>query len=320
MNVLVGALLAIATLVVPAHCQPKEGGAVKAPTKSDDQANQQKGETAKTVSTVSGETQLSPPAQPFVPGWLLGLVCVMLALQLLALVRFWGLRHDLSVFEEKQPKLTKEALIPVANSISDLGSRITDLRQDIAAVRQGQEPLVASALNSLTRGTQVPFAPQIVEIEPKRGSQRGGTRVVIHGRNFTPDTQVWFGGADAQVQGGSTTSRLVVVAPPSGLGQVDVCVINLNGMMSSQRAARYEYIEFSLRSLSPAAAGALQLSGSGFSDATEVFFNGQRLLPVNRTTSTMEVTPPAGTSGHRGEFVLVNPGGDRSDVREYIYP
>ena len=89
-------------------------------------------------------------------------------------------------------------------------------------------------------GEVVP-APTVTSVKPASGSSRGGTKVTIHGKNFTGTAAVFFGkkrGTKLKV----VSSTEITVTSPSGSGTVHITVTATGGISSSTSAAsRYRY-------------------------------------------------------------------------------
>jgi hypothetical protein len=85
--------------------------------------------------------------------------------------------------------------------------------------------------------------PQISSFSPTEGPMQGGTEVTIIGQELSPGGNVYFGDERAIInQEVSTTTRLVVVAPPSGsAGSREVTVRNPDGQ-GATAAEEYEYV------------------------------------------------------------------------------
>lgn len=117
-------------------------------------------------------------------------------------------------------------------------SEIERVRENIGLMRSNVETVLALTWSRLMAGMP-PFAPQIQSIDP-RDAPLAGDRVTIEGRNFSSDCRVWFGTRQAQPEPDSTTTtRILVQAPASQPGEVDVCVQSPNGLMSAPHSFIY---------------------------------------------------------------------------------
>ncbi|NLW07797.1 MAG: hypothetical protein GX039_07500, partial [Clostridia bacterium] len=87
-----------------------------------------------------------------------------------------------------------------------------------------------------------PSQPQINSFSPTYGPIQGGTEVTIFGQELSPQASVFFGNERAiVVQEDSTTTRLVVLAPPSGsAGSKAVTVRNPDGQAATA-TTQYNY-------------------------------------------------------------------------------
>jgi phospholipase C len=94
-------------------------------------------------------------------------------------------------------------------------------------------------LNAAT-GEVVP-APVVSRLAPAKGSPKGGTRVTIHGKDFTGATAVYFGTKRATGLK-VVSSTKITVKSPKGKGTVHVTVVGPGGKSSSKSAAgKYKY-------------------------------------------------------------------------------
>lgn len=258
-------------------------------------------------------------SRPFeVPGLLIFVVLAVVICQVVLIVVFYGIRKDMGEMEDTARRVAVESVEPLTGALANVEARMASLREDIVGIRQSQEPILALAVNRLASASQFPFAPQVGNVTPAGGKYAGGTRVQIQGRNFSPDAQVWFGGTSAQVLPTSNTIQLDVVAPPGGPGDVDIYIVNPNGMMSQQRSVRYRYADFLLDDIPAPAAGRLHLSGAGFSPQTQVLVDGNAAPGATLTNDrTIEVAVPAGLAAGIHRVLLMNPGGDLTQEKTF---
>ena len=82
--------------------------------------------------------------------------------------------------------------------------------------------------------------PAVLVCSPDRGSDRGGTTVVIRGRNLADTVAVRFGAREGRLQ--SVASTRVVVVAPRGAGVVMVRVVAQAGISPGSRGARFSYL------------------------------------------------------------------------------
>jgi hypothetical protein len=135
-------------------------------------------------------------------------------------------------------------------------------------------------------------APTLTGASPSAGPTGGGTTVVLTGSGFRPDTQVLFGStaaAVASVGGGGT--ELTVTTPAHSAGVADVTVSTPGGSAGLDDAYTFVVpptLTGVAPSEGPASGGtAVTLTGSGFTQATQVTFGG--------TTAVVLTVNPAGT-------------------------
>jgi phospholipase C len=98
-------------------------------------------------------------------------------------------------------------------------------------VRPNDTPLILNP----TTGEIVP-APTVTSLKPAKGSPKGGTRVTIHGKNFTGASAVHFGKKLATKLRVISATEITVISP-SGSGTVHVTVTATGGTSSSTSAA-----------------------------------------------------------------------------------
>lgn len=82
--------------------------------------------------------------------------------------------------------------------------------------------------------------PEILTVSPEDGPDNGGTRVFLVGRNFEVETRVFFGSAPASQVAVLGPNALVVTAPASVAGAVDVRVETESGKASLAAGFTYE--------------------------------------------------------------------------------
>jgi Ca-dependent carbohydrate-binding module xylan-binding/Polysaccharide lyase/IPT/TIG domain len=179
--------------------------------------------------------------------------------------------------------------------------------------------------------------PSVNSLSPASGSTVGGTMVTINGADFTSDTSVKFGAANAPVQFLSST-QLKATAPASSAGVTGVVVTTPVGATT---AGSFTYVSPtpSVNSLSPAsgstvggtvvtingqnfAAGAVVKFGGVNASSTSVVSSSQltAVAParaagaVNVTVSTAE-----GTSTNAASFTYVAPAGKLLFAPNYSY-
>jgi hypothetical protein len=167
----------------------------------------------------------------------------------------------------------------------------------------------SSAKTSADMYTYAPLAtgsPLVSAIDPSQGPAAGGTSVTIYGSGFTATTVVDFGTVAASYYVGDDMH--VYATSPAGVtgSTVDVRVTTSVGTSSISSVDLFSYTGTSQVVLSglypasgPAAGGAqVAISGSGFTNATEVDFGG---FPAQNLTvsddNDLTAIAPAGSLG-----------------------
>lgn len=64
--------------------------------------------------------------------------------------------------------------------------------------------------------------PRVLSVQPAAGPTSGGTESTVYGANFTAQTEVWIGDAQASVLGWEGTTKLKIATPPAKAGKADV--------------------------------------------------------------------------------------------------
>jgi len=145
-------------------------------------------------------------------------------------------------------------------------------------------------------------APGVSSLSPARGPVKGGTKVTIHGTNFTGVTAVHFGAKLAANLKVISATEITVTAP-AGSGTVHVSVTAVGGSSSTtSTATKYQYVAApGVSSLSPAKGPAkagtkVTIHGTNFTGVTAVHF-GAKLATNLKVISATEitVTAPAGS-------------------------
>ncbi len=158
-------------------------------------------------------------------------------------------------------------------------------------------------------------APTVTEVSPAAGPLAGTNTVLIDGTNLTDATAVYFGGTAAPSFSVNPDGSLFAVAPSGSAGTVDVTVTTLDGTSTTSSADYYTYeaaptlSSLSFTSGSVNGGWTINLTGTGFSDATEVWFGTviAASMTINSSTSITVVDPaePAGAVN----VTVVGPGG-----------
>ena len=182
-------------------------------------------------------------------------------------------------------------------------------------------PEGTSAVNSHTGFTYGP-PPQVTHIEPKEGSETGGTTVTITGSNLGETTGVRFGASSAQSFGVQSSTSVTAVSP-AGTGTVGVTVSTPYGTTTAGAHEQFSYVHVGavpvVKKLSakkgPAAGGTLlTITGSTFTGATGVLFGQTPAAKFEvQSNQSISVTSPAGTSG-TAEVTVTNQYGSSAPV------
>src|SRR5262249_9447190 len=130
-------------------------------------------------------------------------------------------------------------------------------------------------------------APAVSGVSPSSGGTVGGTAVTITGANFTGASGVSFGTAAAASFTVLSDTALTATSPAAAAGAVDVTVTTPSGTSATSPADRFTYNATpapAVTGVSPGsgttAGGTLvTVTGTGFTDATDVLFGGQSAGP-----------------------------------------
>jgi hypothetical protein len=164
--------------------------------------------------------------------------------------------------------------------------------------------------------TDVPD-PVVVSLAPSSGPVAGGVSVIIAGTGFTGATAVTFDGIVAPDFTVDSATQITVTTPAHAVGVTDVAVLSPNG---DSVPGEFTFVPVAvLTSMTPAeglvAGGTVvTLTGSGFTDATDVTFDGVSATDVAVVSDT-EITAvsPAHVAATVDVMVL-SPGGDSAPL------
>jgi hypothetical protein len=162
-------------------------------------------------------------------------------------------------------------------------------------------------------------------IAPAEGPETGGTPVTLTGSGFTGATAVEFGGVPGTGFVVVDDTTITVTTPAGAPGPVDVVVIDELGGDSNAIEFEFQSVPSAITTIAPAegseAGGTpVTLTGSGFTGATAVEFDGllgTAFTVVNDTTIT--VTTPAHGPGLVGVVVVDDAAGGDSDPVDFTY-
>jgi hypothetical protein len=163
--------------------------------------------------------------------------------------------------------------------------------------------------------------PTLTTVAPPAGTTAGGTTVNLTGTNFNTATDVFFGAVDVTSFTINSNTSITVTSPAHAAGQVSVTVENPGGTSGSQPftfAAPPTLTTVAPPSGSTAGGTAVNLTGTNFNTATDVFFGAVDVtsFTINSNTS-ITVTSPAHAAG-QVSVAVENPGGT-SGSQPYTY-
>ncbi|MGO8875383.1 MAG: IPT/TIG domain-containing protein [Acidimicrobiales bacterium] len=173
--------------------------------------------------------------------------------------------------------------------------------------------------------------PSVTLISPDEGPLAGGDVVMISGASLTGATAVHFGATPATSLTLLSDTSLEATAPP-GTGTVDVTVSVPGGTSAVSSADEYTYVAVPTVTTvnpgnGPASGGtSVDISGSGFSSATEVDFGpgNAASFTVNSDSSITATAPGLPAGGGPVDVTVISPGGTSAtsvaDVFTYLTP
>jgi hypothetical protein len=161
-------------------------------------------------------------------------------------------------------------------------------------------------------------APTVTGITPSSGYTIGGDQVEITGTNFTGATGVNFGGVAATDFSVLSDTAIVATSPAAtATGAVDITVTTYGGTSSTGSADRFTYnavpaptlTSINTSSGSTAGGTVVTLTGTGFTNATEVFFGSVASsdVAINSDTQITAVSPAQAVGTM--DISVVSPGG-----------
>ena len=156
-------------------------------------------------------------------------------------------------------------------------------------------PLCVIAGGALACSRNSPVAPTaltVTRVTPMNASTYSGERVVVSGAGFRPGTTVTFGSAPAFVSA-LTGTEITVTTPSRGAGTEDIVVTNPSG--DSVRVAGFEFLDFQVTSLEPAAGlpgWVVNLHGAGFRMGARVRFGGVPVTIHSIDSRRIRLTAP----------------------------
>jgi hypothetical protein len=151
----------------------------------------------------------------------------------------------------------------------------------------------------------------VIGAEPSHGPFNGGSRVLIHGKGFTSQARIWFGGTEVDE---TTTipidpTRVQVVAPPGKAGPVDLSVQDGNDASTKRTLpGGYTYdVLYAVPDTGPVPGGTvIEIVGQNTTwDATSVAKIDNKPCTVQSVDSATQITctVPAGSPGSKAVSV-----------------
>ncbi|HQR45037.1 MAG TPA: IPT/TIG domain-containing protein [Thermoanaerobaculia bacterium] len=185
-------------------------------------------------------------------------------------------------------------------------------------VTDGVRDRVLIYLNPL--GT-APTPPAVTGISPDSGSTAGGTSVTITGTGFQSGATVTLGGVAATGVVVTPPDRITATTGAHVAGPVDVVVTNLDGR-SGTLTGGFLYVvpppAPTIRSFTPMsgiAGASVTISGTSFTGATSVAFNGASAsFVVSSAVSITATVPPTATTGR---ITVTTTGGTATSLRNF---
>ena len=181
----------------------------------------------------------------------------------------------------------------------------------------------ASASSNSDRFTYVkPPQPAVTAIAPTQGSTGGGTMVTITGSAFWGTTKVKFGTSPASSFTVQSATTILAVSPQHAAGTFNVTVVTPGGTSAVGTSTKYAFVKPSAPAISsvaptsgPTAGGNLvQISGSGFSQASSVSVGGKSDPNFSvLSDGQLTVTMPAHAAGSV-RIAVTTPGGTSASV------
>ncbi len=166
--------------------------------------------------------------------------------------------------------------------------------------------------------------PAVSGLSPKEGAAAGGNTVTISGTSLSGATAVHFGTVAASGVKVESPNAVTATAP-AGTGTVDVTVTTSAGTSAQVSADRYTYrTPPAVRKISlkggPATGGTtIMITGTGFSNATEVLFGS---APASHFTvdspATITAVSPPGIAGN-ADVRIVTVGGTSAKTKKDLF-
>ncbi|HOJ32753.1 MAG TPA: IPT/TIG domain-containing protein [Candidatus Hydrogenedentes bacterium] len=156
-------------------------------------------------------------------------------------------------------------------------------------------------------------APIVFSLQPETGPAEGGTSVLISGRNFTPDSTVWFDNTAARTTTYVNSETLLVETPPSpdfAEKVVDIRVQHADTQKSCVLPGAFTYIHRSRVRLKSEMPQYHPNATSG--EFSLIIATDPPLTSIGRISFLLE--PEQKTGFYLDEVLLYNPGANLIDV------
>ncbi len=145
-------------------------------------------------------------------------------------------------------------------------------------------------------------APRVTGISPAEGPGAGGTTVTVTGTGFTAATSVAFGATPAASFTVTSDTSISAVSPAAAAGTVDVTVTSPGGTSATATSDQFTFVAtpvvsaVSPRSGLVTGGAAVQIGGSGFTQATAVYFGDMAAGFTVDSDASITATAPAADS------------------------
>ncbi len=171
-----------------------------------------------------------------------------------------------------------------------------------------------SATSAADQFTYVP-APAVTSISPTSGATAGGTTVTITGTGFAGATAITFGATAATGFTVNSPTQITATSPAGAAGTVDIRVTTPGGTSATSAADQFTYAAApTVTALSAnrgptSGGGTVTLTGTNFTDATDVSFGGAAAaFLVVDATNIVVFALPAHAAG-LVNVIVTTPGG-----------
>lgn len=195
----------------------------------------------------------------------------------------------------------------MAATVVDVVSSTSIVAKVPAGASTGPITVVTLGGTATSNNFTVVAAPTVTNIDPASGII--GSTVTLTGTNFTGATAVKFNGISAITFTVDNATTITVVVPPGATtGAVSVTTPGGNGASAGNYTVKVAPVVGSLNPTSGPVGTTVAVTGSGFTGATVVYFNGiagSGLTVTNDTTISVDV--PAGAVS--GKISVVTPFG-----------